>query len=154
MIKRVFIAAALIAMASPAAADFANGWDAYLKQDYATARQEWQPLAESGDAKAQYAIGIVYAKGQGVEQNFAEAVRWFTSAAEQGNPNARYLLGYMYRLGQGVERDPVKAYMWFDLAAGGGLASAAQARDLLADDMSADQIAAAQALIEADRGGD
>ena len=150
MSKRLFAAVvATMAVITPAAADFASGWDAYLKQDYETARREWRPLAEQGDPKAQYAIGIVYAKGHGVEQDYAEAVKWFTSAAKQGNASARFLLGYMYAMGQGVSRDPVKAYVWYTLAADGGHASAAQARDKLADKMSADQIAAAQAIVAA-----
>ena len=36
---------------------------------------EWKPLAEQGIAEAQYNLGLMYAKGQGVEQDFMEAFK-------------------------------------------------------------------------------
>ena len=56
-------------------ADLQAGWDAYDQGDYATALKEWQPLAEQGDARAQYKLGILYDKGQGVQQDVAQAQR-------------------------------------------------------------------------------
>lgn len=44
--------------------------------------------AESGDAEAQYNLGLMYDKGNGVEQGYSEAVLWFRKAAEQGNEAA------------------------------------------------------------------
>jgi hypothetical protein len=35
-------------------ADLQAGWDAAQKEDYETALREWKPLAEAGDAVAQY----------------------------------------------------------------------------------------------------
>src|SRR3984957_7590530 len=58
--------------------------------DYAKAMQLLRPLAEQGDAAAQYDLGIMYYAGQGVARNAAEAVRWFGKAAEQGDLNAQY----------------------------------------------------------------
>ena len=48
----------LLAAALPAAADFQAGLQAYERKDYATAVKEWQPLAEKGDANAQYNMGL------------------------------------------------------------------------------------------------
>ena len=35
-------------------ADFEKGLDAYKNKDYATALREWKPLAEQGNARAQF----------------------------------------------------------------------------------------------------
>jgi hypothetical protein len=51
------------------------------KGDYATALRLLQPLAEQGDATAQYDLGIMYFLGQGVAKNPAEAANWFRRAA-------------------------------------------------------------------------
>ena len=42
------------------AQDFQKGWDAYDAGDYATALQEWRPLAEQGNAYAQTNLGFMY----------------------------------------------------------------------------------------------
>lgn len=41
-------------------ADFESGWEAYQNGDFATAISAWSPLAEAGDARAQYNIGTLY----------------------------------------------------------------------------------------------
>jgi len=43
---------------------------AYERKDYETAYKLILPLAEQGYAEAQYNLGIMYSKGQGVQQNF------------------------------------------------------------------------------------
>ena len=45
---------------------------------FATALREWTPLAEQGDAKSQYNLGVMYNKGKGVPQNYKTAVKWYT----------------------------------------------------------------------------
>jgi hypothetical protein len=49
-------------------------------------------LSEQGDAFAQYDLGWMYAKGEGVIQDNAEAVKWFRKAAEQGHSYAQKAL--------------------------------------------------------------
>ena len=41
--------------------------------DYAAALDEWRPLAEAGDARAQTSVGFLYAQGAGVEQSDEKA---------------------------------------------------------------------------------
>ena len=43
---------------------------------------ETKAKAEAGDAIAQYNLGVMYEKGQGVEQDFKEAVKWWQKAAD------------------------------------------------------------------------
>ena len=38
-------------------ADYQKGFKAHQRGDYATALREWTPLAEQGDASAQFSLG-------------------------------------------------------------------------------------------------
>ena len=141
--------AALLALWNAGAvwgADFQKGLDAYLAGNYAVALQEWRPFAEQGDADAQTFLGFMYYEGRGVPQDYQEAVKWYRLAAEQGNASAQNNLGVMYSKGQVVPQDYIKAHAWLNLAASLGEESAAEARDILAKDMTSAQITEAQAL--------
>ena len=98
-------------------ADFQKGVDAYERGDYATALREWTPLAKQGYAPAQYKLGVMYAKGDGVPQDYKTAVKWYTLGAEQGNAFAQNNLGWMYDEGRGVPQDYKTAVKWYRLAA-------------------------------------
>ena len=99
---------------------FEDGVTAYERQDYATALGLFQPLADKGDASAQFNIGSMYAYGEGVPQNFAEAGRWFRRAADQGHATAQFNLGAMYAEGLGLAQDYPEAARWYRKAADQG----------------------------------
>ena len=64
------ILAFLMTLSSPVAAqDYDKGLAAYDADDFAAALKEFTPLAEAGDAYAQYNLGQVYRRGQGVLQD-------------------------------------------------------------------------------------
>ncbi len=116
-----------------------------------TALREWRPLAEQGNANAQFFLGVMYDKGQGVRQDLREAARWFRKAAEQGVAEAQSNLGFMYGYGEGVPQDYAQAYMWYDLAAsrfppGEGRDIAVKNCDIVAKKMTPAQISEAQKL--------
>jgi uncharacterized protein len=90
---------------------------AFKKGDYATAVRLLRPLAEQGDAGAQYFLGASYATGRGVTQDYAAAASWYRKAAEQGDEIAQVHLGIMHDLGQGVRQDYVAAVSWYRKAA-------------------------------------
>jgi len=73
--------------------------------------------AAQGDARAQYAIALRYALGQGTPQNLTEAARWLERAASAGLAPAQYRLGAMYERGQGVAKDLGRARSWYQAAA-------------------------------------
>ena len=127
-------------------ADFKDGVTAYERGDYAAAYRAWRPLAEQGNARAQYNLGIMYANGQGVPEDDVQAARWYRMAAEQGYASAQYNLGIMYVYGQGVPEDDVQAHVWFSLAAAQGNAKAKGAREHVALSMTRAEITAAQEL--------
>ena len=104
--------------------DFQKGVAAYKRGDFATALGEWEPLAEQGIASAQYNLGVMYHKGNGVPQNYKNAVKWFRLAAKQGKASAQYNLGIMYLNGNGVPQDDKTAVKWFRPAAKQGDANA------------------------------
>ena len=61
------ILAFLMTLSSPAAAqDFDTGLFAAQAGDFATALQEWTPLAEAGYDVAQYNLGLVYEYGSAI----------------------------------------------------------------------------------------
>ena len=82
------------------------------------------PLAERGDAEAQYNLGAMYFHGQGVPQDYAEMVKWYRLAAEQGHAEALLMLAAMYSTGQGVAQDYAESARWYRLAAEQGYAEA------------------------------
>ena len=73
--------------------------------------------AESGDAKAQFELGVMYRFGQSVSKDEAEAARWFRKAAEQKNALAQHSLGVVDVNGEGVPKNENEAYFWLTLEA-------------------------------------
>jgi len=128
------------------AGPFEDGKAAFESGDYVTAKRLMHPLAEQGQANAQYYIGMMYAIGKGGRQDYVVALKWFRKAAEQGLAQAQNSLGSMYYNGYGVPHDPVKAHKWLNLAAGGGNEPASKNRGTLSIIMSPAQIAEAHRL--------
>ncbi len=102
--------------------------------------------AKQGDAYSQYKLGRMYYFGEGVAEDKAKAAEWVRKSAVQGDVWAQFGLGSMYYDGEGVAQDYRRAYMWFDLAAASGDIRAANNRDLVAEKITADQIAQAQEM--------
>ncbi|MHB0775353.1 tetratricopeptide repeat protein [Halomonas sp. WWR20] len=71
------------------AGDFENGFIAATFGDWATAHRLWQPLAEEGDARAQYHLGILYDDGKGVRRDHQKALGWYYKAAQQCHAGAQ-----------------------------------------------------------------
>lgn len=86
---------------------------------------EWRSRAEAGEKLAQYVVGELYRKGEGVTADAALAFDWLRKSAEQGEPRAQLELGLMYRIGYGVERSDTDAVKWLKLAAEQGNGDAA-----------------------------
>jgi uncharacterized protein len=108
-----------------AVAAYEKGVAAYDKGVYATALRLLRPLAEQGEANAQYNLGLMFDNGQGVPQDYATAVSWYRKAAEQGHAAAQYNLGRIFANGgQGVPQDYATAASWYRKAAERGDADA------------------------------
>ena len=64
--------------------NFNKGIAAYERGDYATALSLFRLAADQGLANAQYNLGVMYERGEGVPQDYKEAVRLYRLAADQG----------------------------------------------------------------------
>jgi hypothetical protein len=95
-----------------------NARDAYNRGDYSTALKECQPLAEQGDANAQYNLGKLYYHGWGVAQDYAQARDWWRKAAAQGHLDAQNKLAGLTQswLDKLSEQDKVQPVIGTDMS--------------------------------------
>ncbi|MDD9810618.1 MAG: tetratricopeptide repeat protein [Gammaproteobacteria bacterium] len=118
-----------------------------VSQNYGRAFKWYQLSAAQGDAIAQYNIAVMYDDGKGVPRDDAEAVKWYRLAAERGDKYAPANLAIMYTKGEGVNRDYVMAYMWWSIAALHRFFLADMDKENLAQNMTREQISAAEELL-------
>ena len=85
--------------------------------DYETMVALLRPLAEKGDAEAQFRLGYRYDNGEGVAQDYAQAIYWYEQSAMQNYAGAECNLGWLYENGNGVSQDFYKAFAWYERSA-------------------------------------
>ena len=125
---------------------FANGLSGEFDP---TVAARWYRLAAEQDyVQAQMELARLYREGIGVRQDRGEMVKWYRRAAELGDVGAQLFVADTYAYGVGPERDLVRAYMWYEIARRYWGESAAVARDVIAEEMTAEQIAEAKRLAE------
>jgi TPR repeat protein len=107
------IVTVLLSAASSIAGPLEDADAALEAKDYQTAVRLLRPLAEQGDAKAQVALGEMYAFGEGVPESDEQAAIWFRKAADKGDASAQDHLGDMHLKGIGVPRDYAQAVIWY-----------------------------------------
>jgi TPR repeat protein len=128
------------------AANYQEGIDAYSKGEYSTALKKLQPVAERGNPQAQFYLGLMYSKGDGVKQDHNTANDWWNKAAEQKHTGAQENLGLTYAKGSGVARDWVQADKWFSIAAALGKETAINNKKTVEVHMQPESIAEANDL--------
>ena len=72
-------------------AALAEGFEAYLHKDFATTARVLGPHAERGEPHAQYMLGALHARGEGVARDPVRAHAWLSLAAEGGHDAAARL---------------------------------------------------------------
>ena len=77
--------------------------------------------AESGDAAAQFNLGVLFDSheddnGYAIEGNRAQAIKWLLAGAEQGLARAQSRLAELYAGGPNASGNLVNACAWFLLA--------------------------------------
>src|SRR5712692_2733388 len=97
-----------------AAGDLESAKRAYQDKDYAKAFKEVMPLADQGNADAQFILGKMYWEGQGVLKDSDQAIKWFKLSAAQGNADAQFYLGSFYLL---PHRDIAEGAKWLRISA-------------------------------------
>ncbi len=101
----------------PAFADFEEAAAAFAAGDYDKALKVTRPLAEKGDPRGQYGMGVLYENGFGVPKDLTQAAAWYLKAAQQGNSDAQYNLGAMNEHGVGMPVNYPEAARWYRPAA-------------------------------------
>jgi TPR repeat protein len=72
---------------------------------------------DPSDAIAQFRVGYLHERGDGVTQDYKEAMRLYLLSAAQGNAVAEFRIGYLYEKGWGVAQDDAEAMDWYGKAA-------------------------------------
>ena len=134
----------VLALGTPVKArSLEDGLKAYDAGDFSTAFEILLPLAERGNARAQYSLGLMYSNGNGVPQDYEEQMRWYRMAAEQGHAEAQFHVGLLYYFGHGVPQDYELAHMWMNIANANGYADGLKTLMLIVN-FTPEQISAAQ----------
>ncbi|TAX37657.1 peptidoglycan-binding protein [Rhizobium leguminosarum] len=97
--------------------DGRNGMTVDQKQ----AASWYQLAADKGFAPAQYRLGSMYEKGNGVERDITKAKGFYEQAANQGNASAMHNLAVLYASGALGQQDYATAASWFTKAANLGI---------------------------------
>ena len=121
-----------------------------VPQNQIEAAKWYRAAAEQGNAKAQYNLGKMYQSGRGVRRDPQTAIHWFCIAVGNGDPRAMNALGIAHAHGEGdVPNDMARAYFWFSLAVRHGIEEAAENRNAMAAELTAEQITQAESRIRA-----
>lgn len=108
--------ALMLALAAPAAAQDADeapedaaveetgtsgkAYEAFLGGRYEEAIAIWLPLANAGDAAAQFNMGVMYANGLGVDRDMGVAMDWWEASARQLHVRAAHNLALAMLAGE------------------------------------------------------
>jgi len=94
-----------------------NAEKAMSQGNFAIAYCLWEPIAKTGDPKAQFNIGWMYHNGYGLAISDTTALAWWLKSAEQGYVDSFYTLADLYLAGFGVDKDLDIAMGWYIAAA-------------------------------------
>ena len=98
------------------AIDLSDVHRSYRDGNYARALAEFRSGADAGAAEAQYWLGLLYDRGQGVARDRDLAYQWFHKAAQQGHSEAQRVVGVYLDEGKSVPQDLAQAAMWYQRA--------------------------------------
>lgn len=106
---------------APAWAGKSDAIVAYQNGNYKEAARQFRPLAEAGDAEAQYYMGYMHEKGRGVAKDQAVMRKWYQRAADGGNAKAQYKVAVGYAFGlAGLPQSDEDAAKWLQQSAANG----------------------------------
>ena len=91
--------------------------DAGIKSNYKVAARSYLRIASTyGHPGAQYSLGLMNIKGQGVKKNPQQGLKWLIAAARKRHPLSSAYLGDLYWDGKLVQKDRTRGLMWYILA--------------------------------------
>ena len=98
--------------------------DAIRRHDYAHAVDLMRPLAQAGDAEAEYQLAQLLRSAEGIAHDPSAACTLLVDAAQRGHVRAAYSLGTLAENGACPDTGKSSA-QWLEVAATGGHAGAA-----------------------------
>lgn len=125
---------------------YGNGFG--VPMDDALAIKWYGLAAEQGHAQALTHLAVMHQNGWGVPQSDEEAIRLFTLAADQGVVEAMMALGRYFAMDFCEDYDPVVAFKWYGIAEMLGDLDAPMKRQSVATNMTAEQIAEANGMVD------
>lgn len=119
---RILFVAVLIAFASSTRADdLDDAQSAMQRQDFSTALKLLRPLAEAGNPRAQFGLGLLLFTGKGVRRDAAQGFKSISVAAEGGVVDAQAFLALVLMVpDSGAAQDEDAAFMWATKVANAG----------------------------------
>ncbi|WP_289078920.1 tetratricopeptide repeat protein [uncultured Thalassospira sp.] len=96
--------------------DYQTGYYAYRSGDFEQAHDYWRSAAQKDDPYAQYALGLLYYRGDLGQPDYQNAAKWFKKAARANHGGAIYYIGLLYFNGHGLHYDQFRATEYFKRA--------------------------------------
>ncbi|WP_374655845.1 tetratricopeptide repeat protein [Dongia sp.] len=108
-----------------------------------------EKAAGGGNARARAQIGALYATGTGVPQDEMKASYWLLRAANQNVRQSQRFMALRFYAGQGVPKDLAQSFLYAALCARQGDPEGQALMNQLATEMTPEEQARAQALLQA-----
>nr|WP_298686645.1 tetratricopeptide repeat protein [uncultured Dongia sp.] len=106
-----------------------------------------EKAAGGGNARARAQIGALYATGTGVPQDEMKASYWLLKAANQNVRQSQRFMAQRFYHGQGVPKDLAQSFLYAALSAKQGDPEGQEMTSILANQMTPEEKARAQALV-------
>lgn len=88
-----------------------------IAQNPASAARTYLKIATNhGHPAAQFALGVMSIKGQGMKRNPQQGLKWLIASARKRHARSEAYLGELYLEGKLVRADRTRAVMWYILA--------------------------------------
>lgn len=81
------------------------GYRYLASNKFSKARYWIEKSALQGNSDAEWTLGLMFIRGDGVKKDYTNARTWFEKSARKGNLKATYDLGAMYNNGEGIQKD-------------------------------------------------
>lgn len=89
-----------------------EGYKAYQAKDYIAAHTLWKAASDKHEPISQYYLGLLYARGEGVNRDDAKALEYYTLSADNGYADAQLMVSNIYAAGKTVTQDFTTSYLW------------------------------------------
>lgn len=107
--------------------NFIKGYTFYTMLNYKDAMASFKKAERSGDPRAMYFIGLMYAESKGVEEDQSASASYFARArkiavelAEKSDTRGMFTIATMYLDGYGINQNYAEAMRWYERGADAG----------------------------------